>query len=120
MTWGAALIAASTAARLSSMKPQSKQRFDVQVVVHLRRARLQRRAHVDDGRQLLDVELDRLGRVARLRQRLGDHRGDRVAHVAHLALRQHRVLRLRHRLAEAVGHLPAAGNAADRLEVLAR
>jgi hypothetical protein len=90
----------------------------VELVVHLRRTGLERGAHVDDRRQRLDLELDRLGRVARLRQRLGDDGGDRVADVAHLALGEHRMLRLEHRLAEAVGDLPAAGHTADGGEVL--
>jgi hypothetical protein len=39
------------------------------------------------------VDFDRLGGVARLRQRLGDHDRDMVADIAHLALRQRRVRR---------------------------
>ena len=88
------------------------------IVVDQRRLGVEGGAHVDDRGQLLDVELDRLGGVARLGQRLGDHRGDRIADVADLALGEDRVLRLLHRLAVAVGDQPAAGDAADALEVL--
>ena len=88
------------------------------LVVDLRRAGLgEGGAHVDDGGQLLDLELDRLGGVAGLGQRLGDDGGDGVADVADLALGEDRVLRLLHQLAEAVGDLPAAGDAADGGEV---
>ena len=43
---------------------------------------------VDDRRQLLVVDHDRLGRVARLLARLGDHRGHRLADEAHDLVRQ--------------------------------
>ena len=88
-----------------------------QLVMHLRRAVLQRRLHVHDRRQLLDIDLDRLGGVARLLAGLGHHGGDRIAHMAHLALREHRVPGLLHHLAEPVGDLPAAGDPADPLEI---
>ena len=78
-----------------------------------------RRLHVDHCGKFGDVELDRLRRVARRRQRGRDHRRDRVAHMAHLALRQNRVARLLHRLAVAAVDLPAAGQAAHLGEVRA-
>ena len=83
----------------------------------LRRALGEGGAHVDDGGERVDLELDRLGGVAGLGQRLGDDGGDGVADVADLVLGEDRVLRLLHHLAEAVGDLPAAGDAADSGEV---
>ena len=64
------------------------------VVVERRRAGrggLLRRGH---DRQRLDVDLDRLGGVLGLQQRLGDHAGDRIADEAHLVGRQRRPRRL--------------------------
>ena len=46
--------------------------------VHLRRARLQRRARIEDPGQRLVVHLDRLGRVARLLERLRRHQRHRL------------------------------------------
>eukprot|EP00043_Microstomoeca_roanoka_P002426 m.38320 g.38320 ORF g.38320 m.38320 type:complete len:1021 (-) comp11478_c0_seq1:708-3770(-) len=89
-----------------------------QVVMHLGRALGQRGLHVDDGGQVLDIELDRLGGVTRLFQRLGDDHGDGIADMAHLALGEDRMLGLLHRLAVFVGDLPAAGHAAHALEIL--
>ena len=57
---------------------------------------------IGDGRQRLDVDLDRFGRVLRLQQRLGDHAGDRVADEAHLVGRHCRPRRLLHLAAVAV------------------
>ena len=61
------------------------------VVVQLRRVRLERFLHVDDGRQLLVVDLDRLGAVLSGVARLGDHERDRVADLTHLAVAHQRV-----------------------------
>ena len=47
--------------------------------MELRRARLGGLLGVDDGRQRLPVDLDRLERVDRLLGRLGDDRGDALA-----------------------------------------
>ena len=52
-----------------------------------------------DRRQHVVAHFDQLGGVARLFLRFGDDHGDVVADVAHLALREHRVRRLLHRLA---------------------
>jgi hypothetical protein len=68
---------------------------------------------VDHRGKHVVAHLDELGRVARLLLRLGDDHGDMVADVAHLALREHRVRRLLHRLAVDVGDQPAAGQAAE-------
>ena len=57
-------------------------------VEQLRRALLERGARVGDGGQRLVVDLDRLGGVLRLRQRLGDDQRDRLAGMAHLADRE--------------------------------
>ncbi len=90
-----------------------------QLVMDLGRPVRERCAHVDDGGQVLDVEHDRLGGAAGLLERLRDDGRDRVADMPDAAMGQDRVPRLLHDLAEAVGHLPAAGDAADVLEVLA-
>ncbi len=50
-----------------------------------------------DGGQHVDIERHRLGRVARLVLRLGDHDGDGVADEAHLAAGQRMARRQRHR-----------------------
>ncbi len=52
------------------------------LVVELRRALGQRRLGIDDRRQRVDVDLDRIGRVLGLGQVLGDHDGKRLAHMA--------------------------------------
>ena len=54
------------------------------VVVELRRAGRRGLARLGDGGQRLDVDLDRFRRILGLRQRLGDHDGDRIADEAHL------------------------------------
>ena len=51
-------------------------------------ARRGRGARVGHRRQLLEVDDDRLERVARLLARLGDDRGDRLADVARELVRQ--------------------------------
>ena len=52
------------------------------VVPHLERVGLGGVLDIDQRRQRLVVDLDQLGGVARLRQRLGDDEGDAVADVA--------------------------------------
>ena len=90
-------------------------------LVDLRGALRCARGGVGDGRQLLVVDDDRLGRVLGLRQRLGDDDGDVVADVAHLALGQRRVRARLHRRAVLGMDHPAADQAADLVgrEVLA-
>ena len=88
-----------------------------QIVMHLGRAVLHRFLHVDDGGQFVDIDDDRLGGVPRLPQRFGHNGGDGFAHVADLSMGQHRMARLLHRVAVPVRDLPAAGNAADGLEI---
>ena len=61
-------------------------------VVVNRRVRLRRLRRIDDRRQHLVIDFDQLGGVLRLLQRLGDDDRDLVADVAHLALRQQRML----------------------------
>jgi hypothetical protein len=68
---------------------------------------------IGDGGKNLVVDFDQLGRVARLRGALGDHHGNPLADVAHLALCERREGRLLHRLAVHIGDQPAAGQAAD-------
>jgi hypothetical protein len=68
---------------------------------------------VDDGGQFFVVDLDQLGRVLRLVDALGDDQRHLVAHVAHLALREHRVRRLLHRRAVLAVDQPAARQPAD-------
>ena len=53
---------------------------------------LLRRAPVGDDRQRLDIKDDRVDRVLRLRGIVGDHHGHRLADVAHLGVRDHRLL----------------------------
>ena len=59
-------------------------------VVDLRLRRRGRLGEVGDGRQHAVIDVDLLGRVARLRVGLGDDDGDVVADVAHLAVRERR------------------------------
>ena len=54
------------------------------VVPDLRRAVFGGVLEIDHGRQRLVVDLHQLGRVARLRERLGDDEGDAVADEARL------------------------------------
>ena len=50
------------------------------------------RARTGRGRQGVDVELDRLKRILGRRRAIGDHDGDRLADIADLAMRDHRLL----------------------------
>ena len=88
-----------------------------QIVVHLGRIRLQRVFHIHHGGQFRNVDLNRLGGIAGLRQRLGHNGGHRLAHVTHLAAGQNRMRRLLHDFAVFVGDLPTAGNAAHTFEI---
>ena len=90
-----------------------------QALVHLGRARRQRRLHVQDGRKLLDVELDRLGGVTRLGIGLGHHPGDGFADVAHHPFGEDRVARLLLRRAVAADRRPGAGQASGVAEIVA-
>ena len=76
------------------------------IVRALRRKAAARRAWrasraIDHRRQRLDVERDRFGRILGLRDRLGDHAGDRIADEAHLVGRQRRARRVLDRRAVA-------------------
>ncbi len=55
-------------------------------VMDLRLAGARGLGRIDHGRQLGVVDLDLLGRVARLRIGVGDDDGDVIADIAHLAL----------------------------------
>ena len=68
-------------------------------VVQLRRALLDCLAAVDDRRKRLIFDVDKFGGALRLRMCLRNHRGDRLADVAHGVARQRPARRLRHRLA---------------------
>ena len=61
------------------------------VVPHRRRAGGERRRGGDHRGQRLVVDLDQLGRVLGLVQRVGDDEGDRVADIAHALLRKQRL-----------------------------
>jgi hypothetical protein len=74
---------------------------------------------VDHRRQFVVIDGDQRRRGLRLVQRFGHHHRHPVAHVAHLAIGQHRVLGLLHRRTIEAVDQPAAGQAADGLEVLA-
>ena len=65
------------------------------------------------GMQGFVVDFNQLGRVLGLEVGLGDDHCDVIADVAHLALREHGMRRLFHRLAVHVGDQPAAGQAVD-------
>ena len=58
------------------------------------------------------INVDQLGGILGQAGRLGDDQGDLIAHVANLALRQHRVGWLFHRTAVLVVDQPAAGQTA--------
>ena len=103
-TWGADANAARTAA--SSPRAQRKQTLPGADCVQLRRARRLRGAGVGDGGERLVVDLDALGGIGCLRQRLRDHRHDRLADVAHRVARQRKARRLRHRRAVARANRP--------------
>ena len=76
-------------------------------------ARLGGLGRIDDRRQHVVIDVDLLGRVARLSERVGDDDGDVVADIAHLALRQRRMgARLHGRAVLRMDH-PAADEAAD-------
>ena len=120
VTWWAVSKAASTVGLVVLEEAPVEAEVRGEVLVHLRRVGRERGAwHVDDGRQLLDVELDRLGGVAGLGERLGDHGGDRLADVADDAFGEDRVAGLLLLGAVAAGDLPGAGQAAGALEVVA-
>ena len=74
------------------------------VVEHDRRAGLGGFARVGHGRQGVDVEHDRFGRVLGLGQGLGHDEGHRIADEAHLVGGQRMARRRLHRRAVAVGH----------------
>ena len=74
---------------------------------------------VDHRGQHLVVDVDQRRGGTGLLDRLGHDHGHAVADVAHLAVGQHRVLGLLHRRAVQAVDQPAAGQAADGLEVLA-
>ncbi len=82
-------------------------------LVDLRRALGHRLLALDHGGQLLVVHLDLLRRVARLGERLGDHHCHALADEPDLALCEHGVGRLLHRLAVDIGDQPAARQAAE-------
>ncbi len=58
------------------------------LLVQLRSAVGDGGVETDVGRQRVDIELDQLGGVARLRQRLGNDADDRLADIAHPPRRQ--------------------------------
>ncbi len=57
-----------------------------------------RGARIHHGRQRLIIDRDPFHRIERLRVGFGDDRGDRLAHMAHLAARERKARRLGHRL----------------------
>ena len=79
--------------------------------------RCERRLHVHDGGQFLDVGLDGFYRITRLFFRLGNDRGIGIAHMTDLAVGQHGTLGLLHRLAIAAVDKPACGVAANIGEI---
>jgi len=81
--------------------------------MHLRRALRLGLGRVDIGGQHLVVDDDGLRRVLGLRQRLGDHHGDVVADIAHLALGEDGMGTGAHRRAVLGVDHPAADEPAD-------
>ena len=82
------------------------------IVVHLHRARRHGALDADQHRQILIVDLDQIGGVARGVLRLGDNDCDFLAGKAHAVARQHRALRHQHRPDR---HGRAAAESAARL-----
>ena len=82
------------------------------VVEQERRPGLDCIEHADHGGQHVIVDRDRLGGARRLLARFGDHEGDGVADMAHLALRQGGMRRLLHGQPVLAGDAPAAGQPA--------
>ena len=72
------------------------------IVIEQRGVRAHRLVRPGDGGQLIDVELDRLGRVFRLQHGFRHHAGDRIADEAHFVGRKRRPQRLAHRRAVAI------------------
>ncbi len=83
------------------------------VVVDEGGAGLHRVEHGGDAGQVLVLNVDELGGVARLLPRVGDDDGELVAHVPHLADGEDRVGRLDLGRAVLVLDDPAAGEGAD-------
>ena len=79
----------------------------------LRRALPSRFGRIDHGWQNLVVDEHFFGRILGLRQRLGDHDRDRIAHVAGLADGERRVRRHLHRRAIFRQHGPTANQATE-------
>ena len=103
-TWAADANAARTAA--SSPRAQRKQTLPGADWCSCGACRRQRGARVGDGGKRLVIHLDPLGGVGGLQQRVGDHRHDRLAAMAHGAARERKTRRLRHRRAVARAHRP--------------
>ena len=82
-------------------------------LVDLRRAVCLRLGRIDHRGQQLIIDLDLLGGVPGLRQRLGENDGDRVADVVRLAVRERRMRRHLHRRAVLGRDHPAANEIAD-------
>ena len=88
----------------------------------LRRAGLDGVGEADHGRQRRPIDLDRLDRVARLVDGVGDNEGDGIADVANLILRKDRIGRARERIdfeveqARQVAELPDVVGDQDRAD----
>ena len=67
---------------------------------------------INHGGQDFVINIDQLGGILGQAGRLGDDQRDLIAHMAHLALRQHRVRWLFHRTAVLVVDQPTAGQTA--------
>ncbi len=83
----------------------------------LRRALAHGLAQVDRRRALLVVDGDELGGVLRGGQRLGNHHGDRLAHVPHGLAGERRTVRNDELLAAPAGERRMLGDVADPLHV---
>ena len=116
-TWPRRSNAARTAA--SSPRAKRKQTLPGAASCSCGAPRAARRA-IDDGGERLVVDLDQFGRILRLRRRVRDHGGDRLADMANRAARQRPARRFRHRRAVArriahsgrIGPMPSAAMSA--------
>ena len=86
-------------------------------VVDLRRTGFQCIDGVDYRRQDFVIDVDQLGGVLRLVGRFRNHQSDAIADIADLALRQHRMRRLLHRLPVGAGNQPATWQTVDAGQV---
>ncbi len=89
-----------------------------QFVMYLRRTILDRLFHVHHRRQFGNINFNRFCRIAGLRQCICNDSSNRFTDMTHLAMGQHRMSGLVHRIAMFVRYLPATGHTADFCKIL--